>query len=157
MPGFFPKGKDEPTWASVQADRARETALTYLHRFVEREPALAAGSPVTLMPAACQCAALRATGGRWPDAVGDAARQVDPLTGGHYECHGRGPSGGPGCCRGAGRGEPSARGWRRTRKQATQLIGRRLARNYRLRERIPPDRRASRDFVRLFAVAAGGK
>jgi len=156
----FPKGEGRANVGlGVQADRARETALTYLHRFVEREPALAAGSPVTLIagsvPVAPPCAQLVADGLML---VGDAARQVDPLTGGGImNAMAAGRLAAQVAAEALAAGEPSARRLAAYQEQATQLIGRRLARNYRLRERFPPDRRASHDFVRLFAVAAGGK
>ena len=35
--------------------------------------------------------------------------------------------------------------------------GRRLARRYRLKERFPPPARASRECMRVFTVAVGGK
>jgi hypothetical protein len=41
-------------------------------------------------------------------------------------------------------------------ERAEAAFGRNLARNYRLRTRFSPAERASRNFVRLFAVAAGG-
>jgi flavin-dependent dehydrogenase len=41
------------------------------------------------------------------------------------------------------------RAWRRD-------IGRKMARNYRLRERYPPGQRTDQRFVRAFALAVGG-
>jgi digeranylgeranylglycerophospholipid reductase len=90
--------------------------------------------------------------------IGDAGRQVDPLTGG-------------GIINGmtAGRlaaetavlalqdGDTSAGALARYHEGADRTFGRRLARNYRLRRRFPSERRADRKFVRLFAVAAAGK
>jgi digeranylgeranylglycerophospholipid reductase len=35
-------------------------------------------------------------------------------------------------------------------------VGRKMRRNYRLRQRFPPDRRTDERFVRAFALAAGG-
>jgi flavin-dependent dehydrogenase len=90
--------------------------------------------------------------------VGDAAHQVDPLTGGGImNAMTAGRLAARIAAEALAAGDTSARRLVAYQGQATQSIGRRLARNYRLRERFPPDRRASRDFVRLFAVAAGGK
>jgi len=55
------------------------------------------------------------------------------------------------------RGDTSARALGVYQAQAEQVLGRRLIRNYRLRKRFPPGKRATRQFLRLFAVAAGGK
>jgi digeranylgeranylglycerophospholipid reductase len=156
----FPKGDGRANVGlGVQADRAGETALAYLHRFVEREPALAIGSPVTLIagnvPVALPCSQLVADGLML---VGDAARQVDPLTGGGImNAMAAGRLAAQVAADALAAGDTSARRLAAYQEQVTRSIGRRLARNYRLRERFPPAERASRDFVRLFAVAAGGK
>jgi digeranylgeranylglycerophospholipid reductase len=155
----FPKGEGRANVGlGIQADLADLTALAYLNRFVEQEPALSTGSPVTLVagnvPVAMPCSPMSAGGLML---VGDAARQVDPLTGG-----------GIANAMTAGRlaaqvaagaleaDDTSARRLAAYQEQVEQAMGRRLMRNYRLRERFPPDQRASRNFVRLFAVAAGG-
>ncbi|RPI54956.1 MAG: geranylgeranyl reductase family protein, partial [Chloroflexi bacterium] len=80
----FPKGEGlANVGLGLQAGLGSGTALTRLHRFIEREHALSAGSPVTLVagnvPVALPCRRL-VTGGLL--LAGDAARQVDPLTGG---------------------------------------------------------------------------
>jgi flavin-dependent dehydrogenase len=54
-------------------------------------------------------------------------------------------------------GDTSVRSLVAYQERVQQALGRRLGRNYSLRARFPPDKRASRKFVRLFAVAAGGK
>ena len=157
---IFPKGNGRANVGlGIQADLGDRTALAYLDRFIGQEPSLSRGSPVTLVvghvPVSLPCQRLVSNGLML---VGDAARQVDPLTGG-------------GIINGmvAGRlaaqvaadalaaGDTSAQGLRPYQQEAERIIGRRLARNYRLRQRFPPDERASRKFVRLFAVAAGGK
>jgi digeranylgeranylglycerophospholipid reductase len=156
----FPKGEGQANVGlGLQADLADETALTCLNRFVEREPALAAGSPVTLVvgnaPVALPCAQLVADGLML---VGDAARQVDPLTGGGIiNAMTAGRLAAQVAAGAQATGNTSARTLAAYQAQAEAAMGRRLARNYRLRERFPPDQRASRNFVRIFAVAAGGK
>jgi digeranylgeranylglycerophospholipid reductase len=156
----FPKGAGRANVGlGIQADLGERTALAYLDRFIEQEPVLSRGSPVTLVvgnvPVALPCQRLVADGLML---VGDAARQVDPLTGG-------------GIINGmvAGRlaaqvaadalaaGDASAQGLQAYQRQAERSIGQRLVRNYRLRQRFPPDERAGSRFVRLFAVATGGK
>jgi digeranylgeranylglycerophospholipid reductase len=90
--------------------------------------------------------------------VGDAARQVDPLTGGGIiNAMSAGRMAAQVAAEALADGDTTARGLMAYQEQAERILGRRLVRNYRLRERFPPARRASRDFVRLFAVAAGGK
>lgn len=156
----FPKGGGRANVGlGIQADLGDRTALAYLDRFIEEEPSLSRGSPVTLVagnaPVALPCQRLVGDGLML---VGDAARQVDPLTGG-------------GIINGmvAGRlaaqvaadalaaRDTSAKGLQAYQREAERTVGRQLARNYRLRQRFPPDERASRRFVRLFAVATGGK
>lgn len=156
----FPKGDGRANVGlGIQADLGNQTALTYLNRFVEREPALAAGSPVTMVignvPVALPCPSL-VTGGLM--LVGDAARQVDPLTGGgimHAMTAGRLAAGV--AADALAWGDTSVQTLAVYQSRAERAFGRRLARNYRLRQRFPPGQRASRRFVRLFAVAAGGK
>jgi digeranylgeranylglycerophospholipid reductase len=156
----FPKGKGRANVGlGIQADLGYRTALCYLDRFVEREPALAAGSPVTLVagnvPVALPCHRLVT---RSLMLVGDAARLVDPLTGG-------GISNAIAAGRLAARvaagaleaGEVTERRLSAYQVQVEGTMGRRLVRNYRLRQRFPPGQRADRRFVRVFAVAAGGK
>jgi digeranylgeranylglycerophospholipid reductase len=156
----FPKGDGRANVGlGVQADLSGATALACLNRFIRREPALASGSPVTLVagnvPVARPCRSLVSDGLM---VVGDAARQVDPLTGGgiiHAMTAGRLAA--QVAAEALAAGDTSAHGLAAYQEQAARTMGRRLARNYRLRERFPPGERASRDFVRLFAVAAGAK
>ena len=80
----FPKGDDVANVGlGVQADLADEPALSYLDRFIDNQSHLAPGSPVTLVaggvPLALPPPRLVTDGLML---VGDAARQVDPLTGG---------------------------------------------------------------------------
>ncbi len=156
----FPKGEGRANVGlGIQADLGDQTALSYLNRFVEREPALAQGSPVTLVagnvPVALPCQRLVADGLML---VGDAARQVDPLTGGGImNAMTAGRLAGRVAAQAIEAGDTSARGLAAYPEQVEQTMGRRLERSYRLREQFPPEQRASRRFVRLFAVAAGGK
>jgi digeranylgeranylglycerophospholipid reductase len=172
---IFPKGEGPANVGlGVQADLWEDAAnahvaqdpvevgtgnvLGFLTRFIESHPTLSQGYPVTLVtgnvPVATPPAPM-VTGGLM--LVGDAARQVDPLTGG-------------GITNAMHAGRLAARvtvealevndssaaflsryeeAWRRT-------IGRKMERNYRLRERFPPAERADERFVRAFALAAGG-
>jgi digeranylgeranylglycerophospholipid reductase len=156
----FPKGdRQANVGLGVQADFAAETALAYLNRFVDREPCLAQSSPVTLVsgvvPVARPCQKLVTDGLML---VGDAARQVDPLTGGgiiNAMIAGRLAS--QVAAEAVNASDTSAERLAEYQQQADRIIGRRLERNYRLRKRFPPGQRMHRNFVRLFAVAAGGK
>jgi digeranylgeranylglycerophospholipid reductase len=156
----FPKGEGRANVGlGVQADLAKETPLAYLDHFVEREPGLSRGSPVTLVagsaPVAPPCRQL-VTGGLM--LVGDAARQVDPLTGGGIiNAMTAGRLSAQVAANAKEAGDTSARSLVAYQEWVEQALGRRLGRNYSLRARFPPDKRASRKFVRLFAVAAGGK
>lgn len=156
----FPKGEGlANVGLGLQAGLGRETALACLHRFVEGEPALSAGSPVTLVagnvPVALPCHKL-VTGGLL--LAGDAARQVDPLTGGGIlNAMVAGRLAAQTAARALASGRASAAALEPYQQQAERLLGQGLARNYRLRQRFPVGKRADRSFVRLFAVAAGGK
>jgi digeranylgeranylglycerophospholipid reductase len=156
----FPKGGGRANVGlGVQADLGKRTALAYLDRFVERERFLSAGSPVTMIagtvPVGLPCRRLVADGLML---VGDAARQVDPLTGGgiiHAMTAGRLAA--QAAAGALADGDRSGQRLAVYQEQAGQGMHRRLTRNQRLRERFPPEQRASRGFVRLFAVAAGAK
>jgi digeranylgeranylglycerophospholipid reductase len=156
----FPKGEGlANVGLGLQADLGRETALTCLRRFIDRERALSAGSPVTLIagsvPVALPCRRL-VTGGLL--LVGDAARQVDPLTGGGIlNAMAAGRLAAEAAAHALASGRASAEALEPYQQQADRLLGQGLARNYRLRQRFPVGTRADRGFVRLFAVAAGGK
>jgi digeranylgeranylglycerophospholipid reductase len=156
----FPKGDGRANVGlGIQADLGDRMALAYLDRFVDGEPALAAGSPVTLIagnvPVALPARQLAADGLML---VGDAARQVDALTGGGIM---NAMTAGRLAARVAAEaledGDVSVRTLARYQERAHEAIGTRLARSYRLRQRFPPTERAGPRFVRLFAVAAGGK
>jgi digeranylgeranylglycerophospholipid reductase len=156
----FPKGEGRANVGlGVQADLGKVPALAYLNRFVERERTLSVGSPVTLIagnvPVALPCR-QSFTGGLM--LVGDAARQVDPLTGGGI-VNGMiaGRLAAETAVEALERGDTSARSLAIYQERVDRSLGRALARNYRLRKRFPIERRADHSFVRLFAVAAAGK
>jgi len=89
--------------------------------------------------------------------VGDAARQVDPLTGGSItNAMTAGKLAAEASTEAITGDDTSAtvlshyeQAWHRT-------IGRKMQRNYRLREKFPPARRHDDRFVRAFALAAAG-
>jgi digeranylgeranylglycerophospholipid reductase len=171
----FPKGDGRANVGlGVQADLWREaaaplasdrpgavgegTVLGYLTRFIEAHPRLAQGYPVTLVagnvPVARPPASLVGDGLML---VGDAARQVDPLTGGGI---GNAMRAGQLAAGVAGEaiavGDTSARFLSRYEQRWRRAVGRKMERNYRLRQRFPPAQRADERFVRAFALAAAG-
>ena len=159
---IFPKGEGRANVGlGVQAGCAveQESALTYLHRFIESQPQLARGTPVALVsggvPVALPPRRLVTDGLML---VGDAARQVDPLTGGGIT---NGMTAGRLAAEVAAAviaaGDLSAAALAEYERRWAAGLGRKIARNYRWRERFPPSARACRNFVRLFAVAAAGK
>jgi digeranylgeranylglycerophospholipid reductase len=145
----------EANGPGVAADR---TVLGFLTRFIEDCPTLAQGYPVTLVagnvPVALPPTPL-VVGGLM--LVGDAARQVDPLTGG-------GIINGMQAARVAAQvateaiaaGDTSASSLGRYEKRYHQTVGRKMARNHRLRGRFPPEKRTDERFVRAFVIAAAG-
>jgi digeranylgeranylglycerophospholipid reductase len=156
----FPKGDGlANVGLGVQADSAGEPALNYLDRFVESQSHLAPGSPVTLVaggvPVAMPSPRL-ATDGLM--LVGDAARQVDPLTGGGIiNGMAAGRLAAEVAVRAIEEGDTSAEALSAYEAAWQAGLGRRMARNYRIKEKYGPDRRVSRAFCRLFMVAAAGK
>jgi digeranylgeranylglycerophospholipid reductase len=165
----FPKGdRKANVGLGVQADlwyqtaqrsqAAREGILGFLTRFIENRPALAQGYPVTLV------------GGNVPVAlsprrivtdglvlVGDAARQVDPLTGGGIvNAMAAGQLAAQIGTEAIRAGDVSAPFLARYEERWQTSLGRRLRRNYRLRGKFPPEERAQERFVRAFVLAAGG-
>jgi digeranylgeranylglycerophospholipid reductase len=154
----FPKGEGKANVGlGVQADMADRPALDYLTRFIEGQPHLAQGSPVTLVvggvPVALPPERLVTDGCLL---VGDAAHQVDPLTGGGItNAMTAGQYAAEVAARAIEAGDTSAGKLAEYEERWWSTLGRKMARNYRLKERFGPAQRASRDFVRLFAVAAG--
>ncbi|HDN80686.1 MAG TPA: geranylgeranyl reductase family protein [Chloroflexi bacterium] len=152
----FPKGEGRANVGlGIQPDVAREPAINYLIRFIESQPHLAQGSPVTLVTGAVPLRPVENIVGDGILVVGDAAGQADPLTGGGIPFA---------MAAGALAGEVAAKfAGARRRRALTGLEeykarweadwGRRLRRNYRLKERFSPGDRISHAFLRVFAVA----
>jgi digeranylgeranylglycerophospholipid reductase len=173
----FPKGQGKANVGlGVQADLWQEaavslamgaegaggvggrTVLEFLTRFIEDRPSLAQGYPVTLIvgnvPVAPSPARLVTDGLML---VGDAARQVDPLTGGGIV---NGMLAGQFAAQVAAEaiasGDTSSRSLARYQDWWSRTTGRKMLRNYRLRERFPPAQRTDERFVRAFALAVAG-
>jgi digeranylgeranylglycerophospholipid reductase len=155
----FPKGEGKANVGlGVQADLATDSALNYLTRFIESQPHLAQGSPVTLVvggvPVAPPLPRLVASG---LILVGDAARQVDPLTGGGIaNAMMAGRLAAEVAAQAIAAGDTSAEVLAAYEKRWMAVRGRKMARNYRLKERFDPEERTSPDFLRVFMVAVGG-
>ncbi len=163
----FPKGDGRANVGlGVQADlwrgagaklepRPVGTALAYLNRFIEARPALARGYPVTLVvgnvPVAGALARL-ATDGLL--LVGDAARQVDPLTGGGIiNAMMAGRLAAETAVAAITARDTSAAFLERYAEAWHGTAGRKMERNYRLRTRFPPDQRTDERFVQAFMLA----
>jgi digeranylgeranylglycerophospholipid reductase len=155
----FPKGEGKANVGlGVQADLAADSALNYLNCFIESQPHLAQGSPVTLVvggvPVGPPLPRLVASGLML---VGDAARQVDPLTGGGIaNAMMAGRLAAEVAAQAIAAGDTSAEALALYEQRWMANRGRKMARNYRLKERFGPDERTSPDFLRVFAVAVGG-
>jgi digeranylgeranylglycerophospholipid reductase len=155
----FPKGEGKANVGlGVQADLAADSALNYLTRFIESQPHLAQGSPVTLVvggvPVGPPLPRLVASGLML---IGDAARQVDPLTGGGIaNAMMAGRLAAEVAAQAIAAGDTSAEALALYEQRWMANRGRKMARNYRLKERFDPNERASPDFLRVFAVAVGG-
>ena len=155
----FPKGEGKANVGlGIQADLAMDSALNYLNRFIESQPHLARGSPVTLVvggvPVAPPLPRLVANGLML---VGDAARQVDPLTGGGIaNAMLAGRLAAKVAAQAIAAGDTSAQALAQYEQRWMAVRGRKMARNYRLKERFGPDERTSPDFLRVFMVAVGG-
>jgi len=156
----FPKGEGKANVGlGVRADLAVEPALAYLQRFVESRPFLARGSPVTLVlgnvPVALPPPQLVADG---LILVGDAARQVDPLTGGGIiNAMTAGQLAAQVAAEAIRTGDTSAKALAAYQEEWARGRGRKMARNYRLRRRFDPAREITPDFLRIFILAVGGK
>lgn len=167
---IFPKGEGKANVGlGVQADLWQEgavgpgavregTALAYLNRFIEARPFLAQGSPVTLVtgnvPVAHSPKRIVSDGLML---VGDAARQVDPLTGGGIiNAMVAGRLAAEVAQEALDTGDSSAGFLGRYEERWHRAAGRKLARNYRLREKFSPEQRSHERFVNAFALAAGG-
>lgn len=157
---IFPKGEGGANVGlGVQSDVATMPAFEYLIRFIEARPFLAQGSPVTLIlgnaPTALSPRSLVMDGCLL---VGDAARQLDPLTGGGIiNAMVAGRLAGETIVAALQRGDASAEALRPYEARWQAGLGQKMARNYRIKERFPAGQRATRDFMRLFAAATRSK
>ena len=89
--------------------------------------------------------------------VGDAARQVDPLTGGGIvNAMTAGRMAAEVAAAALAAGDTSAGFLGRYEERWNRGVGRKMRRNYRLREKFPPGERTDERFVRAFALAVGG-
>lgn len=155
----FPKGKDRANVGlGLQADLAREPARVWLDRFVASVPGLAKGSPVTFVAGGVPVmAALPRLVADGLVLVGDAARQVDPLTGGGI---GNAMQAGQLAARvvtqALTEGDVSAARLAAYQEQWQAGVGRKMARNYRIKERHAAQTRVSSGFLRAFALAVAG-
>jgi digeranylgeranylglycerophospholipid reductase len=84
----FPKGENRANVGlGVLASRAQHRPIEYLKRFVERMPSLRRGKIVEINAGGVPvCGPLERTVKDGLLVVGDAARQVNPLTGGGIDC-----------------------------------------------------------------------
>jgi len=156
----FPKGDGRANVGlGVQADLTQEPALALLDRFIENETGLSSGHPTTLVAGVVPVALP-------PDRlvtdglilVGDAARQVDPLTGGGIaSAMEAGLLAAQTAAQAIEGGDTSAERLREYERVWRERPGRRLEKSYRLRERYQSSERTSSGFLRIFAVAVGGK
>ncbi len=171
---IFPKGDGRANvglgvqadvWPAIAAHHASErpdtegagTVLAFLTRFIEQHPFLAQGYPVTLVagnvPVALPPAAMATEGLML---VGDAARQVNPLTGGGIGNAMRaGKLAAETAASAIAAGDTSARYLARYEQAWRRTTGRKMARNYRLRQRFPPAQRDNERFAHTFLLAAG--
>jgi digeranylgeranylglycerophospholipid reductase len=164
----FPKGEGRANVGlGVQADLWERAVgpsprpnriLDLLDRFITADPALARGAPVTLVagavPVGPVASSLVADGLL---VVGDAARQVDPLTGGGIaNAMAAGQLAAQVAAAALTAGDTSAGFLRRYEESWAGSHGRQLARNYRLRAKFPPGRRTEARFLQAFALAVGG-
>jgi digeranylgeranylglycerophospholipid reductase len=161
---IFPKGDEQANVGlGVQADlwqfdRKAAGLVAHLDRFIAQHPGLAQGFPVALV--AGNVPVAESPGRLVTDGlvlVGDAARQVDPLTGGGIvNAMAAGEIAANVASQAIAADDTSAAFLRRYEEQWYDLHGRKLLRNYRLRQKFPPDRRTDSRFVHAFALAVGG-
>ncbi|MBI5034310.1 MAG: geranylgeranyl reductase family protein [Chloroflexi bacterium] len=155
---IFPKGNGKANVGlGVQADLwSSENALGLLNRFVVSNPRLAKGSPVSFIvgnaPVALSPSRIVRDGVML---IGDAARQVDPLTGGGIiNAMKAGEMAAQVAAEAIAKNDTSANFLSRYEERWNASVGRRLQRNYRLRDKFPPTRRTDERFVHAFMLAA---
>ena len=154
----FPKGERKANVGlGVQADLPRRAnVIELLTRFIESQPNLARGYPVTLVvgnvPVALPPGRIVGDGIML---IGDAARQVDPLTGGGIiNAMTAGRIAAQVACDAIATRDVSANFLNRYADEWRKTRGGKIERNYRLREKFPPPRRADERFVHAFMLAA---
>jgi digeranylgeranylglycerophospholipid reductase len=133
------------------------TVLGYLTRFIESDKRLSQGAPVTLVsgnvPVSLPSQNIVTDGLM---VVGDAARQVDPLTGGGIiNAMMAGKLAADVAVEAIAAGDVSAQFLKKYQDRWDQSRGRKLQRNYRLRRKFNPQERTDSRFVRAFAMAVG--
>jgi digeranylgeranylglycerophospholipid reductase len=157
---IFPKGEGKANVGlGVQADLATISAAEYLHRFIGQYPFLEQGSPVALItgnvPVGIPSGDIVADGLML---IGDAARQVDPLTGGGIaNAMVAGRLAAEIAAQAVEAGDNSKESLKEYEGRWREARGRKMERNYRLKQRFSAAERTSRGFLRAFAVAAVGK
>jgi digeranylgeranylglycerophospholipid reductase len=166
----FPKGENKANvglgvqanlWEQAtgkSAPKGEATVLGYLNRFIEARRFLEQGAPVTLVagnvPVGPSSTRMVADGLM---VVGDAARQVDPLTGGGIiNAMTAGKIAAMVAVEAVAAGDSTAAFLSRYEAGWQQAGGRKNQRNYRLRTKFSPEQRVDERFVRAFALAAGG-
>jgi digeranylgeranylglycerophospholipid reductase len=166
----FPKGENKANvglgvqanlWeqaAGKLAPKGEATVLGYLTRFIEAHRFLEQGTPVTLVagnvPVGASSTRVVVDGLM---VVGDAARQVDPLTGGGIiNAMTAGKIAAIAAVEAVAAGDSTAAFLSRYEAAWQQAGGRKNQRNYRLRMKFSPEQRVDERFVRAFALAAGG-
>jgi digeranylgeranylglycerophospholipid reductase len=150
---------DEALLTTANGDSFGQGAvLGILNRFIESHPHLKQGYPVTLVagnvPVAPSASRLVIDGLM---VVGDAARQVDPLTGGGIiNAMTAGKMAADAAIEAIESGNTSAASLSRYEESWNQTIGRKNQRNYRLRTRFSSVQRTDERFVHAFALASSG-
>jgi digeranylgeranylglycerophospholipid reductase len=142
--------------AGAAGSAGEGAVLGFLTRFIEARPALAQGHPVTFVagnvPVALSPSRMVTDGLML---VGDAARQVDPLTGGGIiNAMTGGSLAAQAAIEAVASDDTSARFLSRYEEEWQRSVGHKLQRNYRLRDRFAPTQRTDERFVRAFALAA---
>jgi digeranylgeranylglycerophospholipid reductase len=156
----FPKGERKANVGlGVQGDLATVSALECLHRFIAQYPYLEQGSPVTLITGNVP---VGIPGGDTVSdglmLIGDAARQADPLTGGGIaNAMVAGRLAAEAAAQAVQAGDFSEGFLKEYHTRWKEARGRRMERNYRLKERFSAVERTSPGFLRAFAVATIGE
>jgi len=155
---IFPKGSGcANVGLGAQSDLVRIPPVELLTRFVESQPFLERGSAVTLVaggvPVGLPPPRLVSDGCLL---VGDAARQVDPITGGGIaNAMSAGRLAAQVAAQAIESDDVSQAFLSRYEQEWAQGVGRRMARNYRLRRAFAPEQRTSERFWLVFAISVG--